>query len=107
MNEPLTLPAFFRACYAHGIEKKRVHVQVRSRACPLPLCGTVLEASDGHERGQWYRVDTFSQGKIWAESRNVRLCSGVDGRCSCAEQAAAGGAPLAGIPAAAQPVPGV
>jgi hypothetical protein len=58
-------------------------VQVRKHypGGPLVLCGTVAElvtTSDGREL---FKVAT-QLGPLWAEGRNVRLCSG-DGRCTC------------------------
>lgn len=61
-----------------------VWVQVRqwvrgTQGVPLVLCGRVRELRAGD--GEWFKVDT-PDGPVWAESRNVRLCSG-DGRCVC------------------------
>jgi hypothetical protein len=69
-----------RAGLSHGVVWVQVRQWVRgSQGVSLVLCGRVreLRANDG----EWFKVDT-TDGPVWAESRNVRLCSG-DGRCSC------------------------
>lgn len=62
-----------------------VHVQIRRRG--VTLCGTVAEIVEqfDEDRREWFKVDC-ALGRVWAESKNVRLCSG-DGRCSCEEAA--------------------
>lgn len=89
-----TRPLTHRQCIAAtemqmGQSRRAVWVQVRqwvrgAQGVSLALCGRVreLRASDG----EWFKVDTFD-GPVWAESRNVRLCSG-DGRCVCEASAA-------------------
>ncbi|MDT8997767.1 hypothetical protein RQP53_00595 [Paucibacter sp. APW11] len=59
-----------------------MHVQIRRKG--VTLCGTVaemVEQFDQSARGEWFKVDC-DLGRVWVESRNVRLCSG-DGRCTC------------------------
>lgn len=67
-----------RAAVDHG-QVLRPFVQIRRRQAVL--CGRVLELGEHAERGEWFKVET-AVGPIWAESRQVRLCSG-DGRCTC------------------------
>ena len=38
--------------------------------------------ADSIDSGEWFKVGT-DLGPVWALSKNVRLCSGVDGLCSC------------------------
>ncbi len=61
-------------------------VQVRQRirgepGCYLLHCGQVRELQVGEGQTEWFKVQT-ADGYRWAESRNVRLCSG-DERCVC------------------------
>jgi len=56
-----------------------VQVQKRFRDVRLVLCGQVIELSANN--GEWFKVRT-DDGPVWAEGRNVRMCSG-DGRCTC------------------------
>lgn len=61
-----------------------VHVQIKRQG--VIHCATVAEIvemfnPDGRE---WFKVDC-DLGRVWVESRNVRLCSGADGLCSCAK----------------------
>ncbi|WP_201496318.1 hypothetical protein [Rubrivivax sp. A210] len=57
-----------------------MQVRKHHREGPCVLCGQVRELRAGGD-GQWFKVDT-DIGPLWAEGRNVRLCSG-DGRCTC------------------------
>lgn len=59
----------------------RPWVQVRKyhREGAYVLCGQVAELS-GND-AEWFKVETCA-GPVWAEGRNLRMCSG-DGRCTC------------------------
>jgi hypothetical protein len=48
---------------------------------PLVSCGTVAELTTAADGRELFKVTT-PHGTVWAEGRNVRLCSG-DGRCTC------------------------
>lgn len=81
-NAPLTHQAYSIACSRIALATRRVarpFVQVRRRGAVL--CGQVKELAEFAEGGDWFKVET-QVGTIWAESRNIRLCS-VDGRCTC------------------------
>ena len=74
-----------RACIAAsepGAQSARLRVQVRryARGGPYVLCGQLIELDSS--RGEWFKIDTDADGPVWAEGRNVRLCSGDD-RCTC------------------------
>jgi hypothetical protein len=87
---PLTFDRYSRhvlAGYVATGNVKPVHVQVRKRG--VVLCGKVLEASEGRQGTDWFKVDTYL-GQNWFPDQNVRLCSG-DGRCMCEEPAGADG----------------
>ena len=88
---PLTHTAYIRTCapqanQASGVPVRSAMpwVQVRQRLRGAPgayaaLCGQVIELSASD--GQLFKVQ-IADGCVWAESRNVRLCSG-DGLCTC------------------------
>jgi len=81
---PLSHEAYLQACQARTSQTgcsglPRVQVQKRFNGRPETLCARVLQIKAGES--DWFQVDT-SIGSMWAESRNVRLCSG-DGRCAC------------------------
>jgi hypothetical protein len=80
---PLTFPRYLQACYAgwdgNPAQKPVVHVQVKRRG--EVHCGHVVELADTVDSREWFKVQT-QLGLVWAESKNVRLCSG-DGRCTC------------------------
>lgn len=57
-----------------------VHVQVRKQG--IVSCATVLDAREGEGGKAFFDVDSQLFGRVWCESRQVRLCSG-DGRCTC------------------------
>lgn len=85
---PVSGPLTHRAYTAHVVTAALqravvpiVHVQLRRKGAVL--CGTVAEmVEDFNESGQeWFKVDC-PLGRVWVESKNLRLCSG-DGRCSC------------------------
>lgn len=87
--------------------KPAVHVQVQKRG--VVLCGRVLEAAPARE-GQdsdWFKVDSYL-GQSWFTSNNVRQCSGLDGRCHCADVREEAGCPraCAGAPGASLVPPG-
>ena len=75
-----------RAQHSKSAARLWVQVQRRYREAPRVLCGQVRELSATN--GDWFKVDT-DDGALWAESRNVRLCSG-DGRCTCDQDEAQG-----------------
>jgi len=75
---PLTHQAYMAACSA-GIARPFVQVRKRFRNRPETLCGRVADIACGDR--DWFKVDTTT-GSVWAEARNVRMCSG-DGRCTC------------------------
>lgn len=78
----LTHSDFLAACTGQRRSSARgpwVQVQKRFRDARLVLCGQVIELSA--EDGEWFKVRT-EDGPVWAQGRNVRLCSG-DGRCAC------------------------
>ena len=87
---PLTHRAYtaFSVCKALQLGSAPVvHVQLRRKG--VTLCGQVAEMVENFDqvdqakRGgqEWFKVDC-ALGRVWVESRNLRLCSG-DGRCSC------------------------
>jgi hypothetical protein len=83
---PLTHRAYTGHYVSQALETGRtpvVHVQIRRRG--VVLCGTVAEMVDLFDQSgrEWFKVDC-QLGRVWVESRNVRLCSG-DGRCTCEE----------------------
>jgi hypothetical protein len=45
----------------------------------VTLCGQVIELNASE--GDWFKVQA-GDGCVWAEGKNVRLCSG-DGLCTC------------------------
>ena len=66
-----------------------LHVQVQKRGATL--CGQVCDMArfqDARE-AEWFKVRT-QLGTGWFPSRNLRLCSQLDGRCSCEAQLACG-----------------
>ena len=75
---PLTHQTYIAAC---NTELRRPNVQVRRRFSGRAevLCGQVSELVSSDQ--EWFKVDTWV-GIVWADGRNVRLCSG-DGRCTC------------------------
>ena len=91
LHEPLT----HRACLtasprsAQGAAcKGSTWVQVRRhhREGPYVLCGQLLELHSGES--EWFKVETMD-GAVWADGKNVRMCSG-DGRCTCESRGAEG-----------------
>lgn len=56
-----------------------VQVLRQHREGPYVLCGQVIELA-GNET-EWFKIETLI-GPVWAEGRNLRMCSG-DGRCTC------------------------
>lgn len=85
---PLTHQAYSVACSARR-PKPWVQVRRRVQGTAVVLCGQVAELNANE--GEWFKVETWI-GPVWAESRNVRMCSG-DGRCTCeamAEESARG-----------------
>ena len=84
--EPSREPLTHRACLAAsngrcGTRRPATWVQVRryDREGPYVLCGRVTELGAGD--AEWFKVDTCA-GCVWADGKNVRMCSG-DGRCTC------------------------
>lgn len=75
---PLTHAAYFAASSC-GEPAPRVQVRKSYPDGPCVFCAEVRELHD--RNGQWFKLDTIV-GTLWAECRNVRLCSG-DGRCTC------------------------
>lgn len=61
-----------------------VQVQRYNRDGPFVLCGQVLDLADNGV--ELFKVAT-PIGEVWAQGRNVRMCSG-DGRCTCEAPAA-------------------
>lgn len=85
IDRPLTHEAYSRHCTTVAVRERRVpvvHVQIRRRGATL--CGQVVELGEFASDGQWFKVNTPDLGDVWAEHRQVRLCSG-DGRCTCDE----------------------
>lgn len=79
---PLTHSDYLAACDAlRGLAAPHPWVQVQKRyqGVRLVLCGQVVELSA--RDGEWFKLRT-DDGMVWAEGRNVRMCSG-DGRCTC------------------------
>lgn len=81
---PLTHRAYTAHAVTAALDTGRtpvVHVQIRRRG--EVLCGTVAEMVELFDQTgrEWFKVDC-QLGRVWVESRNVRLCSG-DGRCIC------------------------
>lgn len=87
---PLTHRAYTAFSVCKALQTGRtplVHVQLRRKG--VTLCGQVAEMVENFDQvgqanraGQeWFKVDC-ALGRVWVESRNLRLCSG-DGRCSC------------------------
>lgn len=81
---PLTHRAYTGHFVSQALETGRtpvVHVQIRRQG--VTLCATVAEMVEqfGPDQREWFKVDC-QLGRVWVESRNVRLCSG-DGRCTC------------------------
>jgi hypothetical protein len=81
---PLTHAAFFAAS-TPGYRAPRVQIRKYHPEGPCVLCAQVLEVHDNN--GQWFKVST-AIGTLWAESKNVRMCSG-DGLCTCEADAPA------------------
>lgn len=84
-DRPLTIRDCFATCGPKGAcngAARQLWVQVRRhhREGPYMLCGQLVELSDNNGT-EWFKVNT-DLGTVWAEGRNVRMCSG-DGRCSC------------------------
>lgn len=80
-GERLTHTAYIRvvAAAAQRGVVLRPTVQVKRRSAVL--CGQVVELGEHAEAGDWFKVET-QIGRIWVESRQVRMCHG-DGRCTC------------------------
>lgn len=82
-------------------------VQVRKRG--VVLCGRVIEAAPAREDqdADWFKVDCYL-GQLWFAGANVRLCSGLDGRCMCTDvdEAPEGARACAGAPGASTVPPG-
>lgn len=81
---PLTHRAYTGHFVTQALDTGRtpvVHVQIRRKG--VTLCGTVAEMVErfDEDRREWFKVDC-ALGRVWAESKNVRLCSG-DGKCTC------------------------
>lgn len=83
-SQPLTHEAYSRHCSAVAVRERRVPVVfVQIRRHRATLCGRVIELAEFAAEGQWFKVET-AIGQVWAEHRQVRMCS-ADGRCSCDE----------------------
>lgn len=81
---PLTHRAYTGHFVTRALEMRStpvVHVQIRRQG--VTLCATVAEIVEqfGSDSKEWFKVDC-QLGRVWVESKNVRLCSG-DGRCTC------------------------
>lgn len=63
-----------------------LHVQVQRRG--HTLCGRVCDMSrfDKSVEPEWFKVKT-AIGTGWFPATNLRLCSHVDGRCVCGDDA--------------------
>lgn len=90
VGQPLTFAAYLApmvAALARHEFAPVMRVQVRKRG--FVLCGRVLEGAPRRE-GQdadWFKVDCYL-GQLWFAGSNVRQCSGLDGRCHCADESA-------------------
>lgn len=71
--------AAYIAASRPGEPAPRVQVRKHHPDGPCVLCAQVIELID--RNGQWFKLGT-PIGVLWAEGRNVRLCTG-DGRCTC------------------------
>lgn len=92
---PLTMPRFARAFAVHNPESVRVQVRKRGEV----LCGSPVDFAEVEGGALLFKVLTVC-GPVWVHESATRVCSGVDGRCSCAGEGACGGGD-AGEPAPA------
>lgn len=69
-------------CQALSGASPCVHVQFRRQG--VTFCGRVAEmVEDFNQSGkEWFKVDSEQLGRVWVESKHLRVCSG-DGRCTC------------------------
>lgn len=88
---PLTMPRFARAFAVHNPESVRVQVRKRGEV----LCGSPVDFAEVEGGALLFKVLTVC-GPVWAHESATRVCSGVDGRCSCAGEGACGGGDAAG-----------
>lgn len=92
---PLTMPRFARAFAVHNPESVRVQVRKHGEV----LCGLPVDFAEVEGGALLFKVLTVC-GPVWVHESKTRVCSGVDGRCSCAGEGACGGGD-AGEPAPA------
>lgn len=92
---PLTMPRFARAVAVYNPESVRVQVRRRGEV----LCGSPVDFAEVEGGALLFKVLTVC-GPVWVHESATRVCSGVDGRCSCAGEGACGGGD-AGEPAPA------
>lgn len=88
---PLTMHRFSRAFAVYNPESVRVQVQKRGEV----LCGSPVDFAEVEGGELLFKVLTVC-GPLWVHESKTRVCSGVDGRCSCAGEVACGGGDAAG-----------
>lgn len=87
----LTISRFARAFAVHNPESVRVQVRKRGEV----LCGSPVDFAEVEGGALLFKVLTVC-GPLWVHESKTRVCSGVDGRCSCAGEGACGGGDAAG-----------
>lgn len=83
---PLSMHRFARAFAVYNPESVRVQVQRRGEV----LCGSPVDFAEVEGGALLFKVLTVC-GPVWVHESKTRVCSGVDGRCSCAGEGACGG----------------
>ncbi|MFG6485208.1 hypothetical protein ACG04R_00920 [Roseateles sp. BYS78W] len=104
---PLTFAAYVAPMAAALVRREfapAMRVQVRKHGAVF--CGRVLEGAPANAQRD---VDLFKVdcclGQLWFSAKNVRQCSGLDGRCGCDEGPGEARA-CAGAPGASAVPPG-
>ena len=86
---PLTFDAYLAPKIAALSRRQFAPVmRVQVRKSGAVLCGRVLQCAPADQKrdADLFEVDC-DLGRFWLSGKNVRQCSGLDGRCGCADAA--------------------
>jgi hypothetical protein len=94
-----TISQLARELFADGWASRPLpYVQFRRRG--EVLCGRPVDAFDAADGTEVFQIAT-TIGRFYAAGRNVMLCGGVDGKCTCASEGVRVCSDTASVPQAA------